>query len=94
MRMIIEGEYNELSRVGRRFLDSVSIESRVYSKKQARAEFERFLSSVDLPDMTPEEEHAERQQVAIDAGISVKTVEAADRIFASAEEERRKDGEE
>lgn len=40
---------------GTRLLNEVDITSHVYSKEQARAEFERFLSATDLPDQTNKE---------------------------------------
>lgn len=50
MLLVIDGSFSDSS-LYKPKLCSVEIRSQVYSKQQARDEFERFLNSVDLPEM-------------------------------------------
>lgn len=56
MFMTIQGSYTEMSTIGKRYLEGVETQSQVYSKKQAREEFERFLNATELPETNHHDE--------------------------------------
>lgn len=74
MQLTIRGEYTSYEASGfYAHLESLEIQASVYSKNQARAEFERFLNVTGLPDLTGRE----RDKLRKEEEAKAKEIESA-----------------